>query len=109
MKKTVNWKLVVDEIDNEHLDISAINFISNTIKIGFTGGQVNIILPELTKEDKQRYITGGGNQCPWCEDGDIEGRSIEIDNQFATQFMICKACDKAWTDIYKLIDIEPID
>ena len=43
-----------------------------------------------------------GTSCPNCEDDDIEGDAIDIDDGFATQGMWCNNCEATWTDVYKL-------
>ena len=111
MKKKVNWKLIVDEIDFNAigLDTNAIDHISYKIINGHNQGEVEIVLPELTEEDKKKYITNGGNSCPWCGDKDIIGDSFDTDNNYITQLIRCQNCDHSWYDIYKLTGIDVVN
>ena len=61
---------------------------------------------QLSKEEKKNYIKSGYAKCPKCKDDNIEGGSVEIDANGASQDVICLACGAEWTDIYKLSDIE---
>lgn len=61
---------------------------------------------QLTKEAKQSYISSGGTICPFCESKELTGYAITIEDGQATQTIICESCNKSWTDIYKLVDIE---
>lgn len=61
---------------------------------------------KLTKEEKEFYIRGGGNHCPFCGSIDIEGGHSEADSGFFCQDVTCLSCHKEWQDIYTLTDIE---
>ncbi|MDD2730822.1 MAG: hypothetical protein PHW33_01715 [Candidatus Portnoybacteria bacterium] len=55
----------------------------------------------LTSEQVGDYIEGGGANCPWCESDQIEGGSIEVDGEIASQNMTCNACSQRWTDNFR--------
>ena len=41
-------------------------------------------------------------RCPMCEDTDVEGGSVDINNGHAFQNITCLSCGASWTDEYKL-------
>lgn len=41
-------------------------------------------------------------RCPLCEDNQVQGDSIDINNGQAIQNIDCLTCGAYWTDIYKL-------
>ena len=41
-------------------------------------------------------------RCPVCEDGQVEGDSIDIDSGQATQSITCNTCGAYWTNVYRL-------
>jgi hypothetical protein len=63
--------------------------------------------PQLTDEQKKKYIERGGNRCPFCDSDDIEGtRGVQTDSGCAWQDIRCCACNAEWQDIYTLTDID---
>lgn len=48
------------------------------------------------------YANQGGNCCPYCGSGDLDGGPVEIDAGIAAQKVGCGECDKEWTDTYSL-------
>jgi len=54
---------------------------------------------------KDEYLFKGGVFCPWCRSDQIEGGDIDINRGIASQKMDCLECDKAWTDVYKLVEV----
>jgi hypothetical protein len=64
---------------------------------------------ELTAEAVRIYVTGGGNHCPFCNDEDISGSSVEIDSGYAWQEVDCSACGRSWHDLYTLTGIDTLD
>jgi transposase-like protein len=61
---------------------------------------------ELTQERVSNYVARGGVRCPFCDSEDVGGGFISIEPGVATQLVNCSSCDKEWTDIYKLHDIQ---
>lgn len=59
----------------------------------------------LTEEQVKKYVEGGGVKCPSCENEDIVGDDVLLDEGGAYQEMSCNACDFEWTDLYNLIGI----
>jgi formate dehydrogenase maturation protein FdhE len=62
----------------------------------------------LTEEEKIEYIEGGFNYCPYCGSGDLEGGSVVIEENIASQRMTCSECNRKWYNSYVLIDIVEI-
>jgi transcription elongation factor Elf1 len=60
-------------------------------------------MAKLTKQ-AQNYLDAP-NHCPFCNSDNIEGHEVEICDGIATQYITCKECGAAWTDIYKLINM----
>ena len=58
---------------------------------------------ELSTQAAHQYLRGEGVKCPFCNDGDsLEGSSINIDEGYARQEMVCNNCEEEWTDSYRL-------
>lgn len=55
---------------------------------------------------KEAYIKSGYTKCPKCKSENIEGGSVEIDCNGASQDVTCLDCNAEWTDIYTLTDVE---
>ncbi len=51
---------------------------------------------------QKRYVEGGGNHCPACENGDIKGGFVEVLTGEAWQHITCNNCKASWHDIYTL-------
>jgi len=58
------------------------------------------------EKKKEAYIKNGYSKCPYCQSDHIEGDAIEVDCDYAWQTVRCVDCNKAWEDIYKLVDVE---
>ncbi len=63
-------------------------------------------MPKLTEAQKQNYMVGGANLCPFCESADICGESVDIDEREAWQEVSCNQCYERWRDVYKLAFVE---
>lgn len=48
------------------------------------------------------------NICPYCQSNNLECEQFEVidDSGEVKQIVSCMNCSKAWTDIYKLSDVE---
>lgn len=57
---------------------------------------------DLTPEDEKQYVARGAGRCPFCGDHSIEGGAIEVEATYATQEVVCHACDAAWDDVYRM-------
>ena len=64
---------------------------------------------ETEQMNKFAYIQGKGLFCPFCLSIPVEGSTIEILAGTASQEMRCPECGKAWQDIYRLVDIVPVE
>ena len=62
----------------------------------------------LTDEQKAEYLEHAG-QCPFCQDWNIDGGSVEVDGTAATQTANCNACGAAWVDTYTLTSVTVTD
>jgi phage FluMu protein Com len=63
----------------------------------------------LTNVEKQRHLQNP-NKCPYCQDTNIEsddGPEMELTGCYQT--IRCSNCEKRWTEIYRMIDIEEIE
>ncbi len=61
----------------------------------------------LPEEARQRYIAGGGLQCPYCGSVELEGDSVQVDGGTVWQHITCLLCEQEWDDIYTLTSIDP--
>ena len=62
----------------------------------------------LTKKEVADHLKDDGECfCPFsdCESGDIEGESVEIDANGASQKTSCNCCGRSWTDLYTLTGV----
>ena len=55
-----------------------------------------------------KYLKNGGIVCPNCGSEDIEGDSVDIDVQHATQPLHCLVCEEEWDDLYTLTGVRAI-
>lgn len=63
-------------------------------------------MKKLTKTQRERYVQREGCRCPYCNSDQLGGGSYDGDAGYITQSITCLDCEKSWTDVYKLIDIE---
>ena len=64
----------------------------------------------LSDEQKCAYLNEGGSRCPFCNSDQIEGAgSFEYESGSIWQYVRCLACDREWTDVYTLTDVEDKD
>jgi len=59
--------------------------------------------------DKDTYIKAKGLRCPFCESESIEGGFIQVEAGEAFQDMSCSQCEGKWQDVYRLVDVVPIE
>lgn len=57
---------------------------------------------DLTPTDEKQYVARGAGHCPFCGDHSIEGGSVEIEQTYAVQEVVCHACGAAWDDVYRM-------
>lgn len=62
-------------------------------------------MAKLTEEQRAMYLATRGLNCPFCETGNIEGGSVEVNDGGAMQSCNCTDCEEEWTDIYKLSNV----
>ena len=51
------------------------------------------------------YVDGGGVVCPFCESHNIEAQNFEADAGVGLQGVVCKNCEKEWTDRWSLVEV----
>jgi len=61
----------------------------------------------MNETQKKAYLNDS-TKCPFCQSNQIEGSSVEISNNRAYQTVSCNDCDKRWSDIYTLSDVEEL-
>ena len=54
------------------------------------------------KYNSGEYVAKGGCFCPVCGSDDIEGESIDIFGNTASQDVFCHNCESSWVDFYRL-------
>ena len=59
----------------------------------------------LTKKQKKSYLREYGH-CPYCKSSNIEGAQYDYNGNQIYQDIYCLTCNKVWTDIYTLTDVE---
>ena len=59
--------------------------------------------------DKETYIKAKGLRCPFCGAESIEGGFIQVEAGEAFQDMSCSQCQGKWQDVYRLVDVVPIE
>ena len=60
----------------------------------------------LSPEQKADYLASGGQHCPFCKSEDIAGTDLDY-GQELLQKCECMDCGKHWTDVYRLVAVEP--
>lgn len=50
----------------------------------------------------EEYVAKGGNACPFCGSGHLEGDAIQSEGAKAWQEITCNGCGKVWQDVYQL-------
>jgi transposase-like protein len=63
----------------------------------------------LTKKQREKYVANLGVRCPYCghDDTPADG-GIQAEAGIAWQDIHCAKCERKWSDIYKLKDVEEI-
>lgn len=52
---------------------------------------------------ERQYVRSKGLRCPFCRACDVEGLAgLDIDAGTASQEVRCNACQRFWTDFYRL-------
>lgn len=62
----------------------------------------------LTREQKRKYLQGGGTHCPYCGSDQLDADGI-TDMDEATERVRCLTCKKEWHDDYKIVAIREIE
>jgi hypothetical protein len=67
-------------------------------------------MPALTPDQVKEYVARNGKVCPYCGKVDgPEGGPIEVENNEATQEVVCNGCNASWVDLFDLVlaDVRP--
>jgi len=65
-------------------------------------------MTKLTKEQKETYLKDP-YCCPYCKSKNIEAGSIEANEGWAWQEVVCFDCHLRWRDVYTLTAVEDIE
>lgn len=55
------------------------------------------------------YLKKGGENCPVCNNDQIEGGFVDVNEGFADQHMTCSDCGAQWVDSYKLFRFTDVE
>ena len=61
-------------------------------------------MSRLTKAQKQAYLKAS-HKCPYCGSDNIEGGEHDYSGDMVFQDVVCRDCEKSWTDEYTLTGI----
>lgn len=63
---------------------------------------------KITEDQEKTYVENKGIKClnPNCDNNDLHGGSVEIDEDVVFQDITCPECYWTWTDIYKLVGVD---
>lgn len=60
-----------------------------------------------SKMTDEEYSQRQGQLCPFCESDEIETiDDLDADGDCAWQGVVCRDCEKQWTDLFKLVGFE---
>lgn len=62
----------------------------------------------MTYAQKKAYLKAS-HICPYCGSDQIEGQSVDIDENGASQEVSCISCKARWEDLYKLTDVREVN
>ena len=63
----------------------------------------------MNKFNAKEYLDSGGTICPYCGDSDIGANSaVDVDEGVGIQVVSCNRCNKRWTDIYRLVNVQEV-
>ena len=63
-------------------------------------------MPDITPEQKEKYLKYRGVRCLHCGDKDIESGNYDAEADFIRVSVYCNNCNQRWVDIYTLTDVE---
>jgi len=63
----------------------------------------------FTESEAKEYVENGGRKCPKCNGEEIEGDSIEVNDNKVYQSIWCRICNAEWTDEYTLTGITEVE
>ena len=58
---------------------------------------------------QEKYLTDGGQHCPYCNSCDFRGGGFEVSAGKASQEVTCTECGGAWLDEYQLAGFTPVE
>ena len=63
----------------------------------------------LTKEDREFYINGRQDRCPYCDSKEVDFDSSTHEGTHHEQRAFCVDCDRNWLLIYDLTTIQEMN
>ena len=63
----------------------------------------------MKPEKAKKYLEQRGLACPFCGCWDIEGGSMDFEDDEIAQRISCHKCNQRWTDVYKLVALADPD
>jgi hypothetical protein len=57
---------------------------------------------QMTAQQAQEYLAGGGVSCPFCGSQELDGKYYDLDWGRAYQKVTCQGCGRSWHDGYTL-------
>jgi len=66
-------------------------------------------MSETVVFDKEKYLKSHGTLCPYCESADIISGDQDFTEHLMFQNVKCSHCEKEWTDIYTLTDVNEVE
>ena len=69
---------------------------------------MTVTFSPIPEPARSAYLAAAGQHCPFCQSRAIAGGSFEVDGGTAWQDVTCRACGRAWQDLYTLTDVEGV-
>ena len=63
------------------------------------------IAKEMTVPMAAAYITGEGENCPFCKGSNLEGDCVEVEGEYAAQNVGCSDCGQEWKDSFRRVSV----
>jgi hypothetical protein len=61
----------------------------------------------MTEEQKDAYLKGGAQKCPYCRHDELDCDRLmlaEFEDEYECTTR-CMKCGKEWTDVYRVVDV----
>lgn len=60
----------------------------------------------MNKRQREQYFEYDGLKCPYCTSKDIHTGEAEVKGKVVYQNNTCGKCNRLWTDVFTLTDVE---